>query len=122
MDAERIRSIRDLGDQLANYISTQNDRRFFQEFYRQKHYEYFRTALIKANLAHVKRGNPPFITLDPFIDVFEEGDELARRDWKLARDLVLIRVIEQLHENGWLGGNVDVIADDDTQLDADSES
>jgi CRISPR-associated protein Cst1 len=111
MEKERIEQIRTMGDSLANYVSGQNDRRFFREFYTVQRYDHFRTALIKANLAHVKRGNPPIITLDPYIEVFEEGDELARSDWRLARDLVLIRMVERLYEQGWLGQNVDVIAD-----------
>ena len=40
---------------------------------------------------------------------FEEGDDLARTDWRLARDLVLIRIVEQLHQLGWLDQNSDVI-------------
>ena len=42
--------------------------------------------------------------------------ELGRRDWRLARDLVLIRMIEKLHSSGWLGKNAEVIeesADED---------
>ena len=109
MDKERVEQIRALGDVLAAYVSSQNDRRFFRQFFTEQNYGYFRTALIKANLAHVKRGNPPLITLDPYIAVFEEGNELARPDWRLARDLVLIRMVEQLYEQGWLGSNVDVI-------------
>jgi CRISPR-associated protein Cst1 len=111
MENERVEQIRTMGDRLADYVSSQNDRRFFREFYTVQRYDHFRTALIKANLAHVKRGNPPIITLDPYIEVFEEGDELARSDWRLARDLVLIRMVERLYEQGWLGQNVDVIAD-----------
>lgn len=109
MDKERVEEIRKMGDQLADYVSGQNDRRFFREFFTEQRYEYFRTSLIKANLAHVKRGNPPFLTLDPYIEVFEEGNELARPDWRLARDLVLIRMVEGLYKQGWLGSNPDVI-------------
>ena len=109
MDKERIEQIRTMGDRLAEYVKNQNDRRFFREFFIEQRYGYFRTALIKANLAHVKHGHPPIITLDPYIAVFEEGDELARPDWRLARDLVLIRMVERLYDQGWLGDNVDVI-------------
>ena len=109
MDKDRIEQIRMMGDQLADYVSGQNDRRFFREFFTVQRYDYFRTALIKANLAHVRRGNPPIITLDPYIEVFEEGNELARPGWRLARDLVLIRMVERLYEQGWLSSNVDVI-------------
>lgn len=109
MEKTRIEEIRKLGDQLADYVSGENDRRFFRDFFTERRYDYFRTALIKANVAHVKRGKPPFITLDPYIEVFEAGDEVARSDWQLARDLVLIRMIERLHQQGWLGKNPDAL-------------
>lgn len=119
MDKDRIEQIRTMGDRLADYVSDQNDRRFFRDFFTVQRYDHFRTGLIKANLAHVRRGKPPIITLDPYIEVFEEGDELARPDWRLARDLVLIRMVERLYEQGWLGSNVDAIpepAEEETEL------
>ncbi len=109
MDRERIEQIRTLGDNLAAYVSGQNDRRFFRQFFTVQRYSDLRTALIKANLAHVRAGHAPLITLDPYIVVFEEGNELASPDWRLARDLVLIRMVERLYEQGWLGGNVDAL-------------
>lgn len=109
MDKERVEHIRTMGDRLAEYVSTQNDRRFFRDFFTLQRYEYLRNALIKANVAWVRQGGAPIVTLDPYIAVFEEGDELARSDWRLARDLVLIRMVEQLHAKGWLGQNVSVI-------------
>ncbi len=120
MDKSRIEEIRKLGDQLADYVSDENDRRFFRDFFIERRYDLFRTALIKANVAHVRRGKPPFITLDPYIEVFEAGDEVARSDWQLARDLVLIRMIERLYQQGWLGKNPDALpaAEQDEQTDA----
>lgn len=110
MNQDRINEIRELGDRLAAYVNGENDRRFFATFYaEQRNYNVFRNALIKANIAHIKRGNPPLITLDPYIAVFEEGDEVARADWRLARDLVLIRMVEQLYQLGWIGRNPDAI-------------
>ncbi|MCI0575420.1 MAG: type I-B CRISPR-associated protein Cas8b1/Cst1 [Chloroflexi bacterium] len=109
MEAERVAHIRALGDALAVYVGRENDRRFFRNFYTVDRYDYLRTALIKANNEHVRRGNPPFLTLDNFLSVFEEGEELARPDWRLARDLVLIRMVEQLHASGWLGANADAV-------------
>ena len=109
MEKERIEEIRKMGDKLADYVSSQNDRRFFREFFHQKSPNNVRTLLIRANLEHVKRGNPPFIKLDPYIEVFEEGFGLERPDWWLARDLVFIRMVEQLHEQGWLGKNPDLV-------------
>lgn len=108
MDKERIQQIRELGDRLAAYVSKENDRGFFSAFF-QHRYDYFRTALIKANLAYVQRGHPPLITFDPYVAIFEEGNEVVSSDWRLARDLVLIRMIEQLYQQGWLGSHPDVI-------------
>jgi CRISPR-associated protein Cst1 len=113
MNKERVEQIRKLGDQLAEYVAGENDRRFFHQFYTTVNYNVLRAALIKANTTHVKRGHRPIITLDPYIEVFEEGDELARRDWQLARDLVLIRMVERLHELGWLSKNVDALPETD---------
>ena len=110
MNQDRIKEIKELGDRLAAYVNSENARRFFETFYgEQRSYNVFRNALIKANIAHIKRGNPPLITLDPYITIFEEGDEVARSDWRLARDLVLIRMVEQLYQLGWIGKNPDAI-------------
>ena len=111
MEKARVEEIRKMGDKLADYVSNQNDRRFFREFFRQKNPHYIRAMLIRANLEHVERGNPPLITLDPYIEVFEEGYGLEKPDWWLARDLVFIRMVEQLREKGWLGKNSDLVRD-----------
>lgn len=112
MEQDRIDQIRQMGDQLAEYVSAQNDKRFFQEFFLQNRYDFFRGQLLKANLAHVKRGNPPIIQFEPYIQVFEDGEELARSDWRLARDLVLIRMVEKLHSLNWFGKNPDALSDE----------
>ncbi|RMD86996.1 MAG: type I-B CRISPR-associated protein Cas8b1/Cst1 [Calditrichaeota bacterium] len=109
MDSERIEQIRQMGDTLAEYVNGQNDRRFFRDFFTVQRYDYFRDILMKANMAHTKRGNPPLIRFEPYIAVFEDGENLARSDWKLARDLVLIRMVERLYELGWLGRHTDAI-------------
>jgi CRISPR-associated protein Cst1 len=108
MDKERIEQIRTMGDRLAEYISSQNDRHLFANF-RIQNYHHFRTALLRANLAQVKRGNPPIIEFDPYIEVFEVAENDYYPGWRLARDLVLIRMIERLYKLGWLGANVDAV-------------
>jgi CRISPR-associated protein Cst1 len=108
MDKERIEQIRTLGDRLAEYVSAQNDRYLFANF-RVQNYHHFRTTLLRANLAQVKRGNPPIIAFDPYIEVFEMAESDYRPDWRLARDLVLIRMIERLCALGWLGANMDAV-------------
>lgn len=109
MDKERVAQIKDLGSRLAQYVSSENDRRFFTAFYSASNYSVFRNALIRANMSQVRNGGEPLINLDSYIEVFEEGDEVVRTDWRLARDLVLIRMIEELHRLGWLGKNTDTL-------------
>lgn len=120
MNKDRINAIRDLGERLASYVSSENDKRFFGNFFAERNYEYFRNTLIKANLACAKRGNPPLIGFDPYVEIFEEGYEVPRADWRLARDLVLIRMIEVLHEQGWLSRHRDILPEDVTESDAET--
>jgi CRISPR-associated protein Cst1 len=111
MEQGRINEIREMGDRLADYVYAQNDRRFFRNFFTARRYDNLRNALIKANADNLRRGAAPIVEFDPFVSVFEEGDELARTDWRLARDLVLIRMIEQLYAKGWLSQNMDQVPD-----------
>lgn len=109
MNANRIQLIRDTGDQLASYIFEENDQKFFTAFYSGQNYELIRNALIRANHARLKRGKSPIVKFDSYIDVFEDVDERGRTDWRLARDLVLIRMIERLYELKWLTNHPEAI-------------
>lgn len=108
MEKQRIEQIRSMGDKLATYVKEQNDRYFFTNFRVQK-YQVFRTLFLRVALAQLKRGQAPLIDFDSYIDVFELAENDARADWRLARDLVLIRMIEQLHELEWLAQNSDAL-------------
>jgi CRISPR-associated protein Cst1 len=102
MERTRIEAIRALADRIAAHI-VENDRRFFQAFYRANRYRVLRNLLIKASNARLRKGQAPLIGFDEFLVVFEEGEESAQVDWALARDLVLIRAIEELHRQEWFG-------------------
>lgn len=119
MEKERIEEVRKLGDKLAVYVKEQDDKRFFLNFYKVQRYDDFRTLLMRANNRYVRAGKAPLVEFDPYLIVFEEGDGVMRLDWKLARDLVLIRMIEQLYEGRWFSNNPDALPDDkeiDTDL------
>lgn len=116
MNASRIQRIREMGDQLAIYIHQENDQRFFTTFYaEQRDYSIIRNALIRVNHAQLKRGQPPIVKFDPYLEVFEEVDERGRSDWRLARDLVLIRMIERLYDLKWIETHRDAIPDLDDE-------
>ncbi|RKY67088.1 MAG: hypothetical protein DRQ02_07820 [Candidatus Latescibacterota bacterium] len=74
-------------------------------------YADLRLALIKAGHARIRKGHAPLITFDQFIAVFEQGDNLPQHDWRLARDLVLIRMIDQLYQAGWVKEHVDELGE-----------
>jgi CRISPR-associated protein Cst1 len=112
MERERIDAIKELGDRLSSYISENNEKRFFGDFYRSNRYGELRGLLIKASNAEVRRDRPPLIGFDGFITIFEDGEELPRIDWRLARDLVLIRMIEQLHKQGWMTQNKEIVPEE----------
>ena len=52
---------------------------------------------------------------DDFLSVFEIGEDLPQTDWRLAWDLVLIRLIDRLHEQGWIRQSAEA-AEDLTEL------
>jgi len=120
MDDERIQEIRNLGDRLATHILRDNGKRFFRGLFENR-YDYFRMNLIRGNLSAVQQGQPPLVTFDPYVAVFEDGYEIARPDWRLARDLLLIRVVEQLHQQGWLRSNPDAVPEQRPEDEVESE-
>lgn len=121
MDTTRIERIRALGDGLALYVEKQGGKRFFRSFFTENNPSNFRALLIKANIAHVKQGRPSLFDMDTYLDVFEEGDEVMRPDWRLARDLVLMRMIDQLQHN-WLPQNQDAIPEEEPEPDGEQVS
>ncbi len=98
-----------MGDTLASYVKEQNDKGFLRNFYKVRRADDFRTLLIRANYKYVKAGHAPLITLEPYMTVFEEGYEMMQPNWKFARDLVLIRMIERLYTDNWFGDNPDAL-------------
>lgn len=119
MDAERVKRICDLGDGLAEYVRSQGGRRFFRQFFTEQRADLFRGMLIKANVAHIRTGHDPLFDLNGYITVFEEGEEVMYPDWRLARDLVLIRMIDRLKD--WLAQNPDAVPEIE-EVSADSET
>ncbi len=105
----RVETIRNVADRIAEHVAADNDRRLFQGLYRVRRYGDLRNLLIKASGARLKKGEPPLVGFEEFLWVFEEGGDSFRTDWALARDLLLIRVIEQLHGRGWFGRAPEVL-------------
>lgn len=98
VDAQRIEAIRTMADKLADHIHIQGDKRLFQTLLYGRNgysdYQELRTRLIRADL-EVAPKNGPLFTLDEFLTVFEHSED--RYWWTMARDLLLIRIIERMH-------------------------
>jgi CRISPR-associated protein Cst1 len=109
MDKSRVSAIAALGDELAQEISDFDDARLFRSVATADGYRAVRNILIRADLARLKRGQPPVIGFDSFLKVFEEGEEVARVDWRLAWDLTVIRVLDALYQKGWFNRKGEVL-------------
>jgi CRISPR-associated protein Cst1 len=109
MTDDRVTKLKELGDKLADYTRYQGGKRFFRQFFVEQRSDNFLSLLNKANIDYTryKRGQETLFDLDSFLTIFMEGDEVLRKDWRLMRDLVLIRMVEQLRD--WIAGNPDAI-------------
>jgi len=114
MQPNRIDQIRGLGDRLASYIQQQDDRRLLKALYFERQYWRFRAALLRAMYGY--NGDEPLVTFDGYTQIFEafeEGQGAERADWNLARDLLLIRIFEQLHAGGYWSVVKDALQEED---------
>jgi len=115
MDDKYIEQIRILGDKLAQYTRHHGGKRFFRQFFTEQNTSNFLDLLSKTNIAYVRftHGRETLFDLDDFLAVFMDGRELLRPEWRLARDLVLIRMVEQLKD--WIVANPDTVPEEKAQ-------
>src|SRR6266516_391095 len=101
MEKKRITAIKELGDRLAAYVDDSGDKCFFRNFYVVSRGDVFRNELLRAAKNAASPGKAPLFTYESFCTVFfaPDGDEDLRFDWKLARDLTFIRMLEWLSEH-----------------------
>lgn len=123
MDIKRIDQLKFLGDQLAEYIVATDERRLLKALYNERRYSVFRLALLRAINKYAliaPNGSAPLVPFDTYVKIFEEGEEFERSDWNLARDLLLIRIFEQLHSKGYLSQAANDLQTDDESDEDDS--
>lgn len=127
VNLDRVEQTRKLADKIVDYLKASNDHRFYRQFFngsdRNSHrseYEHFRNLIIKTNDKVIreakKSGKAPELpfTFDDFIQVFEQWDETGS-DWRLGRDLVLLRVMERLYKENWFYQNPEAIHNVDSE-------
>lgn len=102
MDPERVQRIREFADSLGVYIQKTNDIRFFRRITYAKYAWVFRGELVKAQRREFVDRKDLLFSLDGYLGVFEAEDSTGAANWSLVRDLICIRLVEQLHDIGWL--------------------
>ncbi len=103
MDKARLDAIKQFGDRLARYIQDHDGRVYGKLYMARGDYE-FRQELIRVANAAKEKTSETLMPYDEFLTVFFIEDETGygvRPDWNLAKDLLLIRIIEQL-SNDWI--------------------
>lgn len=112
MTDDRVAILQELGDKLADYTRNQGGKRFFRQFFTVQRSDHFLSLLNRTNIDYTRytQGRETLFTLNSFLTVFMEGEEVLRSDWRLMRDLVLIRMVEQLRD--WIAGNPDAVPND----------
>lgn len=100
MEKARIEAIRTLGERLAQYVKETGDQGFLNDFYSQQRGDYFRNVLLRAARKAGNRNDTPLFRFDDFCTVFLSYDgEEALFDWKFARDLLFLRMLEWFYDN-----------------------
>lgn len=102
MEQQRIEAIRKFADALAEHIKQRNDKRLLRDVIRADRAYEFRNALTKAQRNEADSNGRLLFGLDEYLAVFEADDSIGRADWSLVRDLISIRLVEQLHKSGFL--------------------
>ena len=101
MDERYAQRIRDFADKLAQYIEGRNDQQLFRNVVYCERPWQLRNALAKAQRNEARERNQLLFSLDDYLGVFEADDAVGRGDWSLVRDLVSIRLVEQLFNKGF---------------------
>ena len=101
MDTKRVEKIRDFANKLAEHIATANDKSLFQDMVFGRRQWEVRNALTKAQRNEAKDRGTLLFGLQDYLDVFEADDAVGVADWSLTRDLISIRLVEALHQNGF---------------------
>jgi CRISPR-associated protein Cst1 len=113
MEKERIEAIQKMGDRLAAYIK-ENDSRLFKQLFTARSEYHLRFVLLKAASA----ASDVLLPYKEYIKVFfvDDEGETMRSDWSLARDLLMVRIIEQLHLSQWLEEHAELVEQTDQEL------
>jgi len=116
MDKERLEAIKQFGDRLARYIQD-HDARVYRKLYQARGDYEFRQELIRVANTAKEKSSETLMPYDEFLNVFFIEDETGygiRPDFGLAKDLLIIRIIEQLSSE-WIASNHAILEDTESE-------
>jgi len=118
MHKDRIEVLKHLADELASEIKENNDVPLYRDLMgktKKGSYAAFSQLLARALRKRLERTNKLMFTSDQYLLALQEGDEIPRADWLLARDLVRVRCLEKLHELGFDFGNAPKVEEEEEE-------
>ncbi len=98
MNQERIALIKEFATQLATVIDEHNDKRLFRELVFTAGEWQYRALLTKVQQQYFRDRGKLLFGFDEYVDIFLTPDGDGPPRWSLIRDLISIRLVEQLHE------------------------
>uniref|UniRef100_A0A7C4QT91 Type I-B CRISPR-associated protein Cas8b1/Cst1 n=1 Tax=Schlesneria paludicola TaxID=360056 RepID=A0A7C4QT91_9PLAN len=98
MNHDRLKKIRDFADQLADLIDTHNDRALFRQLVFTAGEWQYRAILTKVQRQYAHDRNALLFGFDDYLNIFLAEDAGDRANWSLIRDLISIRLVEQLFQ------------------------
>lgn len=117
MDPRHIQSVKNFADNLASHIEHTNDKNLFRQIVYSRYPWELRNALTKAQRNQAKTKNQLLFGLEEYLEVFEAEDMVGKSDWSLTRDLISIRLVEQLYQRQWFEkeDNKELLDDPDSE-------
>lgn len=120
MDRTRIEAIKRLADSLACYVAETNDGQAFRAILRARKDWELRGAVVRAQRREAERGRL-LVCLDDLVEALVADDVHGRMPFQLARDLISVRLIEQLHGRGWFSEHREALAELEPEETAEEE-
>lgn len=110
MDPRTIELLNELGARFAAYSREKSG--FFFDFMREQNYTKWRQRLVEASYDSTKRFERPLITAEEFLRAFTKPHDADQYwSWKLPRDIVSLRILEEKVKAGEELPEVDQIYD-----------
>lgn len=115
VDGRFVESIKQFADRLADYIERTNDKPLFRSIVYARGPRELRGALVRAQRNQARERNELLFGLQEYLDVFEADEAIGRSDWSLVRDLVSIRLVEELYRRGFFAkeDNKELLVDEE---------